>query len=273
MGSDLGATKKQRKTSIVGYAIAFVAGFLFHRVLVVSSDPATASPSSSSLLRSASSGCSISFGPYKGPRYRSASSTIGETKCLIESKFLQISQHRVQLQPNQPIIDDWLWIDYHDRINVLVMSGDRQFSVFQQTKYALEDRQSLAIVGGIIEPHELPEHAARREVEEELQLHCQTFQFLGRYRTDVNRGMGWTNTYLASECQRRRGMGDEAMNPSEEVGAPDTERQDLRVISLDALKEGVRNGKFLEIQWTATIALAILHLESKQNESHSQSRD
>jgi ADP-ribose pyrophosphatase YjhB (NUDIX family) len=88
-----------------------------------------------------------------------------------------------------------LFIDYHDRINVLVedpksskkQGSEKQFLIFRQSKYALEGRQSMAIVGGIIEPGEDATSAASREVNEELDLDCQ-FEFLGRFRTDVNRG-------------------------------------------------------------------------------------
>jgi 8-oxo-dGTP pyrophosphatase MutT (NUDIX family) len=172
------------------------------------------------------------------------------------------------------VIPDWLWIDYHDRINVLVeaekKSGDQEphFLVFEQTKYALEGRMSLAIVGGIIEPHEEPEQAARREVEEEMGgLQCQDFHFLGRFRTDVNRGMGWTNTFLAANCRKAepRAAADQHQNQEEEeeeeVGVADTERQDLKRISLNDLRQATIAGKFLEIQWTAAVTLALLRPE------------
>ena len=43
------------------------------------------------------------------------------------------------------------------------------------------------------------------------------------------------------------------------MGAPDTERQDLTSITLTRLKEAATNGEFLEVQWTATVALALMH--------------
>ena len=134
--------------------------------------------------------------------------------------------------------------------------------MFEQTKYALEGRQSLAIVGGIIEPGEEPEQAARREVQEEMKQDCQEFHFLGRYRTDVNRGGGWTNTYLATHCSKTN---KELEHQDGEVGVADTERQDLRRINLHELRQSVLDGKFLEIQWSATVALAVLHPELFDN--------
>jgi ADP-ribose pyrophosphatase len=221
-----------------------------------------------------SSSCRISFGTYHGKVYDTAS-RVGPRTCLVESKFLKVQQHQVKLPGKDgdgAVIPDWLWIDYHDRINVLVQAPASQasppesprFLVLEQTKYALEGRISLAIVGGIIEPGEETLRAAEREVREELGVDCRTFHFLGRYRTDVNRGMGWTNAFLASQCQKGSAPSDakKGAGEAEEVGAADSERQDVRTLSLAELTDAVQAGRFLEIQWSATVALALLHLEN-----------
>jgi 8-oxo-dGTP pyrophosphatase MutT (NUDIX family) len=226
---------------------------------------------SSHSLRSAASDCQISLGTYRGPEYRT-SQTVGAPICLVESKFLKVQQHAVQFRPDDAtVISDWLWIDYHERINVLVQAPDSvdEFLVFRQSKYALEEKTSLAIVGGIIEPAEEASDAARREVAEEMKLECADFYFLGRYRTDVNRGVGWTNSYLATQCHRpeEAAAAYEAPHPADEVGVADTERQDLQRIHLDDLRQAVVAGQFMEIQWSATIALALLHPQLTTNRS------
>jgi ADP-ribose pyrophosphatase YjhB (NUDIX family) len=184
---------------------------------------------------------------------------------------MKVQQHSVKMADEQSLIHDWLWIDYHDRINVLVEDEaqqpgqERRFLVFQQTKYALEGRISMAVVGGIVEPHEDAQVAARREVEEEMGMHCDHFHFLGRFRTDVNRGMGWVNSFLASHCSRSKEkshtIGLANADKGEEVGAADTERQDLKSITLQELREAATSGQFLEVQWSNTVSLALLHPE------------
>ena len=72
--------------------------------------------------------------------------------------------------------------------------------------------------------------------------------------------MGWLNSFLATDCVKAVKRHDNAGN-SEEVGAADTERQDLRTISLTDLRKAARDGDFLEVQWSATVALALLHPE------------
>jgi ADP-ribose pyrophosphatase YjhB (NUDIX family) len=211
--------------------------------------------------------CQISLGHYIGPVYHSPpSGTIGEPKCLLDSKWMQVNLHTVRFPGTDTVFDDWMWIDYHDRINVVVedethFGEERRFLVFEQTKYALDGRSSLAIVGGIIEPSEDAETAARREVYEEMDgLSCENFHFLGRYRTDVNRGMGWLNSFLATKCSRES-KSNINHSLTDEIGAADTEKQKLKSITLTELNEAARKGKFLEVQWTATVAQALLHPE------------
>lgn len=262
MGSDDGTkainTWREQRINHVAMLCCFLAG-LFLSSLYAKMD----------LSRDLSSKCDISFGHYGGGEYRS-SSTKGTPKCLIESKFMKVQQHTVQVEG--AIIPDWLFMDYHDQINVLVQAPHKEswkephFYVFQQTKYALEDRLSLAVVGGIIEPNENPETAARREVSEEMHVICEKFHLLGRFRADVNRGAGWTFSYLATNCKAGLFI-EEGMDKTDEVGAPDTEHQDLTTISLTDILAAVKDGKFLEIKWTATVALSLLRWSTIESDS------
>ena len=264
MGSDIGVKRSLTSPrSIQVWVQSHLASILSFCLGMVVSYLLFAFPNNLSKSQSLrSTDCAVFMSKYRGHEYRS-SSTIGTPKCLVESKFLKVQQHTLTLPGTSTVIDDWLFIDYHDRINVLVEAPKQDsweephFYVFEQTKYALEDRMSLAVVGGIVEPTETPEDAAKREVSEETHVVCQRFVFLGRYRTDVNRGSGWTSIYVAREC--KPGTLEQSLNEADEVGVPDTERQDLQTISLTDMATAVMKGRFLEIQWTATVALAVLH--------------
>lgn len=229
--------------------------------------------------------CILSFGTYRGNKYESHSTdssnnsgeeTIGN-KCLIESPWMRLAQHTVQIVENNrdksnviKVIDDWLFIDYHDRINVLVQDPDSSqndtnpsFLILKQTKYALSSQQSLAVVGGIVEPGEEPLVAAKREVSEELLVSCNSWTSLGKYRTDVNRGMGWVHPFLARDCVYTKTtlpllVGDTESNGN--VGAHDIERQNKQSMTLNEVKDAVMKERFVEVQWSNTVALAVLHL-------------
>ena len=149
--------------------------------------------------------CLLSYGKYSGSIYKTNDTL--DNKCLIESPWMRVAQHTVQLSEENDnvkkkkiVIDDWLFIDYHDRINVLVEApseedDEQKFIILEQTKYAL-DTPSYAIVGGIIEPKEDATLAAKREVNEELNISCNKWISLGKYITDVNRGMGYVSIMM-----------------------------------------------------------------------------
>lgn len=227
--------------------------------------------------------CLVSFGSYRGSKYESTATdafrTSGETignKCLIQSKWMRVAQHQVQTLDNNhnqemKVIDDWLWVDYHDRINVLVQDPDSSldnpsFLILKQTKYALSSQESLAVVGGIIEPGEEAVEAAKREVDEELHVTCNSWTPLGTYRTDVNRGMGWVHPFLARDCNYSKQVKSSAeqnagvRESNSDVGEPDTEEQNIQSMTLSEVKASVMSQQFVEVQWSNTVALAMLHL-------------
>jgi len=84
------------------------------------------------------------------------------------------------------------------------------------------------------------------------------------------RGMGWLNSYLATGCApdaSKHGSDvatDEDREEEEEVGGTDTEKQHVRTLSVPELREALLSGRFLEVQWTATVSLALHHLEYGQ---------
>lgn len=248
--------------------------------------------------------CLSSLGTYQGVIFTKPDST-QQNKCLVESPWMRVSQHTVTTTitgtgdgtaATTKTIDDWLFIDYHDRINVLVEAppppyphistsidnenyeetdtDEKHFIIMEQTKYALHS-SSLAIVGGLIEPSDVGGaiDAAKREVLEELSITCNSWRDLGKFRTDVNRGMGWVYPFLATSCTYDAldsdagnlviDHGDSSNKDSSNVvGDRDTEKQHIRKMSLSEVRKAVMDGKFVEVQWSNTVALAMLHLSS-----------
>jgi 8-oxo-dGTP pyrophosphatase MutT (NUDIX family) len=267
---------KTRSTSICRHILILITAltlfiFLLHQQLRSFNVKTVGTSLRRSATSDDSSDCRISFGTYNGPKYLSEKFTRGNPKCLVQSKWMRLMQHSVQLTKSSPVIEDWLWIDYHERVNVLVEaptvtgapSQERQWLIFKQFKYALEDASTLAIIGGIIEHGETPMEAASREIQEELQVTCQSSTFLGRFRTDVNRGMGYTNSFVMMDCSYIR-SGSEEQNGAkkEEVGESDQEQQDVIRMSTSQVKDAVRQGKFMEVQWSNTVALALMHTDA-----------
>jgi ADP-ribose pyrophosphatase YjhB (NUDIX family) len=230
---------------------------------------------------------------YRGTQYWKEGVT-QSVQTLYETPFARFQIHKVQLGDTaSTIINDWLWYDESDNINVLVeRAEDGKFLVLEQTKYGI-DGSTYAVVGGLIETEikqqqqqqqgeggESPLQAAQRELQEELGMVATNWVELGAYRAAANRGGGTTYTFLARQAAAAAAAdgntNNNKNNNKKKAGATPTthqqpqknskgriapgelERQDVIELSREELLEAVLAGKFKEIKWTATVALALL---------------
>eukprot|EP01006_Ploeotia_vitrea_P051737 TRINITY_DN67601_c3_g10_i1.p1 TRINITY_DN67601_c3_g10~~TRINITY_DN67601_c3_g10_i1.p1 ORF type:complete len:231 (+),score=21.72 TRINITY_DN67601_c3_g10_i1:2-694(+) len=173
-----------------------------------------------------------------------------DTATIFENKWLQLERHWVRTDDSSQVIPDWMWINYRDQVNVLVQKDDL-FWVFQQRKYGLPSAGSLAVIGGFIENGETDIQAAHRELLEEMQLQTTKMVFLGKFRTDVNRGMGWVSCFLAVNCTKS----------ATHKYSDDLEKQQVRKLTKSELHNALMSADFLEVKWSNTIAMSLLWLE------------
>lgn len=163
-------------------------------------------------------------------------------------RYLTVENHQVEL-PDGTTIDDWLWLRTPDFINVLVQTSDGDYLVFRQTKYAV-DGETLAVVGGYVEPGEDPAEAAGREIVEETGWRADEILPLGPYAVDGNRGAGVAHLFLAT--------GARPLPPEEHVPSDDLEEQELLRMNEDQLRTALFEGQFKVVSWAATVALGLL---------------
>mmetsp|Transcript_55457 Transcript_55457/g.134653 ORF Transcript_55457/g.134653 Transcript_55457/m.134653 type:complete len:253 (-) Transcript_55457:831-1589(-) len=197
-------------------------------------------------------------GIFQGTQYWKEGFT-QSVKTLYETRFARFQIHTVKLE-NGKIVDDWMFFDESNNVNILVEHNDDTFWVLQQKKYGIPEDITLAVVGGLIEPQETPLEAAQRELHEELDLQSNHWVSLGHYQAAANRGGGTTHVFLARQCasivSKKSSGTDGNVNSNMAVG--EAEHQDLVKLSRNELMDAVLQGKFREIKWTATVALALL---------------
>jgi ADP-ribose pyrophosphatase len=166
-----------------------------------------------------------------------------------QSDFLSLEIHTVEL-PDGRVISDWPWVIAPDYVNVVALTEEGRFLLFRQTKYGVEG-ESLAPVGGYLEPGEQPLSGAQRELLEETGYKAGDWTALGRYRVDGNRGVGMAYFFLAQGAHR--------------VAVPeadDLEEQELLLLSRPEIDAALQAGRFKLLPWMAIMALALLHLDA-----------
>jgi len=179
--------------------------------------------------------------------------TLSKDVILKGSRFLTVENHTVQL-PDGRIIADWPWIITPDFVNVVAVTDEGRFLCFRQTKYAIAGT-SLAPVGGYIDPGEEPLTAARRELLEETGYESDSWNALGSYPADANRGCGTGNFFLARDVRR-------VADPKKD----DLEEQELLELSREQIDEAVARNEFRILPWVTSVILALQFLDGKKGE-------
>ena len=178
--------------------------------------------------------------------------TVGrKTAYSCDAGWLSVEEHEVQL-PNGNVVTPWPWVVSSDFVIVVAMTEDARFLVFKQTKYAVDillNQDTLAPVGGYLEPGEDVELAARRELQEETGYQCKELVHLSSTVVDGNRGGGMGHLYLATGAAFL-----------EKIESDDLEEQELLLMSREELEEALDGGEFRVSVWALAIALALRYL-------------
>jgi ADP-ribose pyrophosphatase len=124
-----------------------------------------------------------------------------------------------------------------------------KFLIFRQTKYAVEG-DSLAPVGGMLEPGEEPLAAARRELLEEMGCEASEWVPLGSYTLDPNRGVASMHLFMALN----------AVKVAEPI-IDDLEEQELLMLERGELEKALAAGEFKVLAWATVVSMALNRLK------------
>ena len=190
--------------------------------------------------------------PFSGPHWKHKDKTV-ESSELFNSKYLRLESHTVRSRAG--LINGWIWVDFHDQINVLARGANGKFYVLRQVKYGLPG-PSLSVVCSAIAPNEQPRSVAERELLDELGMVASKWIFLGKFRTDSNRGGGFVYSFLALDVVRK---GSGALP----LSANELETQEVIEMNHVELMRALLGNEFAEAKWANTVAMGLLHLSTK----------
>ncbi|HNY83340.1 MAG TPA: NUDIX hydrolase [Anaerolineaceae bacterium] len=172
--------------------------------------------------------------------------TLARRVLLDRSPFLLVEEHTVET-PKGVVIGDWTWVDTPDYAIIVAIDAEGCYLALNETHYGTEG-EAFSPPGGHIDPGEEPLTTAKRELLEETGYEAEEWQFLGSFRTDLNRGNGVGWYYLARGARKVRAADEN-----------DLEEHKLVLLSRERLEEMLRTNQMKEITSQAAFLMALAH--------------
>jgi ADP-ribose pyrophosphatase len=159
--------------------------------------------------------------------------------------WFEVYQESVRV-PGGRLVEDFYTIAIPDY--VVVAGFDDKGNVLAERHYRHGPQAvTWALPSGYVDPGEEPLQAARRELREETGYEAESWNSLGRFVVDGNRGCGWANLFVARGLNR--------------VSAPDGSdlaSVEVRLIPYQQLISSLMEGGIVELASAAALALAAI---------------
>jgi 8-oxo-dGTP pyrophosphatase MutT (NUDIX family) len=173
-----------------------------------------------------------------------------ERRLLVDrTPYARIFDEDVRL-PDGQVIKDFVHVELPDFVIVFACLEDGRVPFVRQYRQAV-GADTLELPAGHIEDGEEALNAAQRELREEAGVEASTWQFLGKYIMDANRGCGWAYIYLAQGARLT------VLPDSGDLG-----EMTLHLLPLDEVRRVWAAGELVSAPTALAVSLALHRLET-----------
>lgn len=174
--------------------------------------------------------------------------TVSRREIVDARPWLRLMAEDIQL-PDGQIIHDFYTIDAPDYVMIVALTADTNAAIVERSYKHGPRRVSLSLPAGYIEHGEDPLAAAQRELLEETGHIADSWQHLGTFTVDGNRGCGAAHIYFARNAHQ-----------TAVPDAGDLEEMEIQFLSMAALREALLRGEVAQLPVVAAIGMAVVAL-------------
>lgn len=143
-------------------------------------------------------------------------------------------------------------IDAPDWMNVIPLTPNNEIVLVEQYRYGIE-QPTLELPGGMVDPGEMPDETAKRELLEETGYEGSDWEYLGKVSSNPAFLTNYTHLYIVKNCQK-----------VQEQNLDGNERINVHVMPLDDFLEMVKEGTVHHSLVVAAVAKFLLHTKPQR---------
>lgn len=172
------------------------------------------------------------------------------SKPVVQDRWLHVTADRCEIEPGK-IVDPFYVVHEKEWVHIYAVNDQAEVLTVRQYRYAA-DAFCVELPGGVVDPGEDYESAAKRELLEETGHTAERWSYVGKLFANPARQTNSVHIYLAEKLSL---ASDQALDETEDIS--------WSFISPAALEDSVSSGAFSQALHVASLYRVQQHLRKR----------